>query len=832
MTFLEETIIGGFIGEAISKCVDTSWIYIKKVIKDRKNKKQNIESQIYNVIINVLNQMTYDRYRDNQDKMCQAAERLLIGYKYDKYDNFEAVKSVLQFLGESVDYDKIVEFKVLLYRELSKNEYGELCRQIRLLQQDEERNTASRIEHSVNEVKQDVEEIKKAVLTEKKASEENTLAIHNMKFQNNKKQDYIKNWNSRLFLHVDNDENPITLADAFIMPEIRIDGCDRHFTIYYNVGLESFLEQFMHGEGVSTLLITGEPGIGKTCITSWIAMKYESNEKIILLRFRDWETEELAHGILKAICYTLRCKKSDLSSRILVLDGFDEIKLLGKRQHLLNEFFNDINDLTNCKIIITSRPAYIESYNFINKISLLPFDEGKICAFYKTIVGETLDKRKIDSTNLDVLGIPVILYMAIMSKIDITRKSSKPELYSLIFGEQDGIFDRFSEYDSGTQILRNSENKRAYLLFLREIAFEMFSKNKISIPKNECNVPVLTFRGDSISILEFPIKHFFENTKTNIEFIHNTIYEYFVSQYIYETLAPILDKESDAEIDLACVFGCILVDNRLTPEIVEFLKYTVQHSKLESKFDTVYKTFCYMLKNGMASYTNNHYKNAIEQEMTVFVNMLEIVHLWEKNTIVFDNMICNYIKQGYKNFYFNLLNFEIQNACFDNANLSEVNFRNTKLIGADFKESFLLKANLTKAILISTDFRNAVLRKANLTGAELSGSYLNNVDLREAILLDVKMDSVELSGADLRNAKISKVTLTNSYLCEADFRGAELMEIDLRGARLDKSIWSKGVIPQLCFYIKEAEFTYIILEDQEEQKRIYREELLSSEDYL
>ena len=32
MTFLEETIIGGFIGEAISKCVDTSWSHIKEVI--------------------------------------------------------------------------------------------------------------------------------------------------------------------------------------------------------------------------------------------------------------------------------------------------------------------------------------------------------------------------------------------------------------------------------------------------------------------------------------------------------------------------------------------------------------------------------------------------------------------------------------------------------------------------------------------------------------------------------------------------------------------------------------------------------------------------------
>lgn len=42
------------------------------------------------------------------------------------------------------------------------------------------------------------------------------------KFKNNKKEDYIKNWNSRLFLHMDNDENPITLKEAFIMPDYKM----------------------------------------------------------------------------------------------------------------------------------------------------------------------------------------------------------------------------------------------------------------------------------------------------------------------------------------------------------------------------------------------------------------------------------------------------------------------------------------------------------------------------------------------------------------------------------------------------------------------------------
>lgn len=49
-------------------------------------------------------------------------------------------------------------------------------------------------------------------------NKESNVDIQDKKFQNNSKRDYIKNWNSRLFLHQNNDENPITLADAFIMP--------------------------------------------------------------------------------------------------------------------------------------------------------------------------------------------------------------------------------------------------------------------------------------------------------------------------------------------------------------------------------------------------------------------------------------------------------------------------------------------------------------------------------------------------------------------------------------------------------------------------------------
>lgn len=194
-----------------------------------------------------------------------------------------------------------------------------------------------------------------------KDSKENDIKREE-KFKNNKKQDYIDNWNSRLFLHLDNEERPVTLADAFIMPEF--DYCMRFGMIEFSDddNMEDIIGKFLNYNRTSAMLILGDPGIGKTSITSWIANKYENNSDIIIIRFRDWESEELEKGLWKAIYSTLGCEKKDLKDKILIIDGYDEIK--NTKRLLLNKFFNSLLDFNNFKLIITSRVSYISEEHF------------------------------------------------------------------------------------------------------------------------------------------------------------------------------------------------------------------------------------------------------------------------------------------------------------------------------------------------------------------------------------------------------------------------------------------------------------------------------------
>ena len=518
-------------------------------------------------------------------------------------------------------------------------------------------------------------------------NDESNAVIQNRveKFQNNKKRDYIDNWNSRLFLHQDNDENPITLADAFIMPDFQMHKSIKRIGFSEDDTLDKIIEKFAAYDKTSTMLITGVPGIGKSTITSWIANQYREDDTFIILRFRDWECEELENGLVKAICNTLKCRYSDLNNKILILDGFDELKSLDIREEVLNRFFSEILDWKNIKIIITSRPVYIASEYFQNVAELSTFDMEKIESFFKKITGYELAKKEKIESNLEVLGIPVILYMAIMCGVDISDNPTKPELYNRIFAQKGGIYDRFSMegigYDEGSQLLRNPKNVQEYLKFLGSTAFKMFEMHSQRLNTKDCEISELELGEKKVSVLEFPIKHFFEYADDDIEFIHKSIYEYFVAEYMVEEVYGVINQNGYDKKELASVFGKMFKSNVLSVEILEFLKFKVRNSTLNTKFDAVNESFQLMLQDGMTYHTNECYKNVMDCEMNVFANMLEILHLWDNHTLKLDKKCTIYIHHN---------------------RINKMNFRNADLLREDILKALkqLERASFDYLILL------------------------------------------------------------------------------------------------------------------------------------
>lgn len=626
----------------------------------------------------------------------------------------------------------------------------------------------------------------------------NIQTIQKVKFENNKKQDYINKWNKRLFLHMDNDEKPITLAGAFIVPHYKIyKKIERmNFKIYDT--LEQVIEKFMKYDKTSTMLITGVPGIGKSSIVSWISDIYKY-DNIIVLRFRDWDREELEKGLLNSVCSTLSCNKKDLNNWVLIIDGFDEIKYLDKKDYLLDVFLNDIKDFENFKLIITSRQPYIASYNFQNHIDILEFDITQVEIFYELIKGEELSNKDKIEQYLSVLGVPVILYMALMSNIDIKENPTKPELYNHIFAKEGGIFDKFSydgtEYDIGNQVMRHPINIEKYLTFMQKVAFMMFEKNEICLVKDKDNyeVPELDIDKNKISILEFPIKHIFDKINAKIEFIHKSIYEYFVAEYIFTSMSNMLDNSTRK---LAGILGQILKSNVLSCEILEFLQYKILQ-EANNKFNIVYETFQMMMKDGMTYYTKKYYKNVIECEMKVFTNMLEVIHLWElENYLELDDSLLIYMN--------------------DNINLKKINLKGQQLEGITVK-----KINLESAQLCWAKINNSILEEANLHKANLEMATITHVNLSNAIITE----------AVLRRAEFKKVDLTNADLRNTDFREVILSDFDIFGANLDNSIWHIDDLRKIYAQLYNTQFTCIIITTTYNQKVVSRNDYLSKKDF-
>lgn len=132
MTFIEEAVIGEFISEVVNNCVDVSWGKIKEADKNRKSKSQNIQTRIYQVIIDAINIFTCNKYK-NQNKLYDAAETLLNGFKNSVDNQIESVKIGLNILISDVDNDTCERFIETLRCEVGKEANFDLYKEILLI---------------------------------------------------------------------------------------------------------------------------------------------------------------------------------------------------------------------------------------------------------------------------------------------------------------------------------------------------------------------------------------------------------------------------------------------------------------------------------------------------------------------------------------------------------------------------------------------------------------------------------------------------------------------------------------------------------------------------
>ena len=556
----------------------------------------------------------------------------------------------------------------------------------------------------------------------------------------------------------------------------------------------------------------------------------------MLLTKKEWaDLSYKTHGSLlaKAITCKLGVTEKDLQNKLLILDGFDEIKYYSDSNDLLNSFLLQIRNIQGLHVIITSRENYIniKEIKFQNIVRLRPFDEEKIKKYAEKITGcNKFNKKSIGDT--EVYGIPVVLYMALTSGIDISKEENRCSAYEKIFSIDGGIFDRFAtESDPGydeyashdiafiKEAFYNILCKTAYVMFENEFRGIFIDQEKYDeiINEESSKMPNKTSLW-----YDFPIDNLYEKGN-RIEFVHKSIYEYFAAEYLYKkiidyTLWPYNFSQNKHHLSNKkrqrllrprmiktgkILLASFLKRGSLSIEILDFLKYKIHMLSCKDLGKLYFENvFCDMIINGMMS-GNKYYEDGyiLENEAIVFSNILKFLHLWvDTNTdvIMFKEAVLQKIRV-YLNLVSNLKECSKKTPQFISAT-SKLDLSNFDLRGCDFSNITVPSdTNFSNSILTNVTFNNSILAGCKFENTTAIGAIMQNANLKYTNFRNANVIKANFSGADITHSNfacssVAEAILTGTKTEEADFRDVSGMDTaiyttEYKGMILNDSVW-------------------------------------------
>lgn len=779
-------VFGDFVAKVVSDSVDVLKDAIKDADLDRKSYNQNLQTRLYQLIVDALNRFTYNKY-EKQDKLYDAAGSIIKGYIRTQ-DNVDAVKSGLKMLVSGVNDDTCQEFLGILCGEICSDDNNDLYKEIDMLWKRREseyiRGELVKIDQNDREMLEHINDLKEVLdfIKRNMNRQEGDKLGHNGIPIVNRADEYAKKWNENVFLN-DFNKRDKNAGVNIKLKELYIEEHLPHYVWKMNDEpldelRELLCEYIVDNDDKKMLLILGQAGIGKSTLITWImANLVKKKDDIFIYQFSsdleniDWQGNDILNDIFKR----LGLKYDELENKVLILDGFDEIHASSGKEKILNQIYHSLKEMSYLKqtsLIITCRENYIDGLKKVkcDHITLQTWNDEQIISFCKIYVSK--GKRSILQNNLvmmlenkKVFGIPLILYMVLALDISIERNTSLVDIYDKIFAvDGGGIYDRCINDLSYGREHRINEVKQQIHQVSQRIAFWIFENNsgKVVIPRIEfrkiCDIVMKETEEKTEAIQsDALIGSYFETIRhcegigtDELQFVHRSMYEYFVSVYFFETLLNLTSKE-----EIAGKLGKLLKYGYLSLQMLEFMKYKFDNIKKCDLAKVTREVFQTMLRDGMTFHIGTPCKNAVECEMNIFANMLEIVHLWNCKLGKVDDKIVSYL-QCSSPYGLNLAGIILDGADLAGAKLDLTDLSEADLSGADLCCADLREADLQGANLRRTDLSRADLSMANLNEADLSGADLQKADLMITRLIGANLNEVNLMGADLSLARFDE----------------------------------------------------------------------------
>ena len=780
---IKNTVFSAVISKLISDGIDIGREKIREIIKNKSNKNGGFCKEIYTILVNVVNKVTYNKMGE---KIYDIAENILLNLLENKYDYKEVIRMEVEKNGVySLNVEKFVD---IFIREICSDKNENVYREIEI------HMLLSNINNN-RVVMQELQEIKTLL---KKKVEEND---YRYKKRKNKTEIYAGKWNDNMFLN-DYDARDEKAGVNIKLKDIYTKGQLPHYIWRENVkengDIDELLKEYIYQFNKNKmLLILGQPGIGKSTLITWLINNYIEIEKDILvyrvasdLKNIDWRDKE---HLVSSILRELALSYDQLDEKIIILDGFDEIDIKKDRIEILNHIYEKIvneNSISKISLIITCRENYIENRFNLNcdYIVLQPFDEIQIKSFCKLYqsqsckgISKDIIKNLIDKK--EIFGIPLILYMILALNISVDKENSIVDVYDKIFSLKNGIYNRCIDGRYFDNAHRINKMKTQIHQISRDIAIWIFENepSKAIIPiKDYEKIYQNNMAENEFNSSDGLIGNYFKMTNyvqglqaEEIYFAHRSIYEYFVIETIYSSIEDIMQNINEKkQEELAGCIAIYLKNGQLTPTMCEYMQYkmhTFVHKYYNNKtldfLECWEEIFQKMLSKGMFYYTKKtvgYYNNIINQEIICFLNMLKIVRLIfeiSNTQYMLDNVDKNLISKYIKYYGIEVESFRCLPEQLD---LSRCN-----LYGID----------LTKVNAVNWKFNDSKLSMAKLQDMDLTGSNFENAILESASMILSNISNINLIGADIKGIFFDSnqvVELEKNY----DLKGSKIYIID------------------------------------------------------
>lgn len=430
-------------------------------------------------------------------------------------------------------------------------------------------------------------------------------------------QFYVEKYTEALFLHRRlPPDRTISLEDVYTLARADSVGQWRNATqraSYENIkdAIKEFVDHAPQKPGdrpFDILFLEGQAAMGKSSLVAWLCAHYSRQDaiskeiigdrRLIAIKLRDISSEEYAGGLnlqqplVQFYSYLLDVSERQLSARnqwkeeckkffhntLLVLDGFDELCMVrdffaeGKSIYFQN-MFNQLHQMDcDCKVIVTTRPAYlnVEGLDFHKAhLVICPFGPDKRREWlnkYEAKQSVPDDIKQIllrDDINVlnGIVDSPLTLYMIVAQNIRVSETSNLWDIYHQIFGEE--VYQR--NYEKGAPHEINQYRDFLYRL-TAEIANAVSAEEHFYITIEKLlevqQVHTLLDKLHGLTqdmqpdyehikaILEdcFGLASYFRISekrgedgisKCAVEFYHNNIKDYFCCEYIWMNLERI-----------------------------------------------------------------------------------------------------------------------------------------------------------------------------------------------------------------------------------------------------------------------------------------------------